>query len=74
MPENPSGIASDGEAAGKLLFDETEVAFRFAVSPRLVRELWNRRELTGVKVGRFVRFSEADLVEYIERHRVRAVR
>jgi excisionase family DNA binding protein len=52
-----------------------EGAARFlGVSPRLVRELWQRRELTGIKVGRRVRFTRADLNDYVTRHRVEAVR
>jgi hypothetical protein len=32
------------------------------------------RELSGTKVGKRVRFSDADLIAYIDRHRVKAVR
>jgi excisionase family DNA binding protein len=52
------------------LADEEELARRWGVSPRLIRELWARRELGGVKVGRKVRFSEADIAAYIDAHRV----
>jgi excisionase family DNA binding protein len=44
------------------------------VTPRLVRELWARKELGGVRVGRRIRFREQDLAEYVERHRVGPVR
>jgi excisionase family DNA binding protein len=44
------------------------------VPPRLVRELWQRRELAGIKIGRRVRFSREDLDDYVRRHRVEANR
>ena len=44
------------------------------VTPRLIRELWARRELAGIKVGRRVRFSEEDLLDYVKRRRVEAKR
>lgn len=50
------------------LYDLSNAAVRLGVSPRMVRELWARRELGGIKVGRHVRFSEADLIEFVERH------
>jgi excisionase family DNA binding protein len=66
------GANRGGEDGGKIppLSDEEELARRWGVSPRLIRELWARRELGGVKVGRKVRFSEADIAAYIEAHHV----
>jgi excisionase family DNA binding protein len=43
-------------------------------TPRHVRRLWQERRLAGIKVGKAVRFSEADLHAFVERHRVEAVR
>lgn len=56
------------------LIDYDGAAVFLGVSPRLVRELWQRRELTGVKIGRRVRFTQADLNDYVTRHRVEAMR
>jgi excisionase family DNA binding protein len=64
---------SNAESASGLLDYESAARF-LGVSPRLVRELWQRRELTGVKVGRRVRFTQADLNDYVTRHRVEAMR
>lgn len=49
----------DAEAAAKYL----------NCSTRLVRELWNRREIPAIKVGRLVRFHKDDLDKYIDSHR-----
>ena len=56
------------------LLDYEGAAMFLGVSPRLVRELLQRRELTGVKVGRRVRFTQTDLNDYVTRHRVEAMR
>ena len=53
-------MSEDGHSNAKPasgLLDYEAAAMFLGVSPRLVRELWQRRELTGVKVGRRVRFS-----------------
>lgn len=57
-----------------MLLTPEQAAEWLQTTPRHVRELWQRRELGGVKVGRLVRFREADLLAYIERQRVVAVR
>lgn len=44
------------------------------VTPRMVRELWARRELAGIRVGKHIRFTRADLAKYVEHHRVESVR
>lgn len=56
------------------LLDGSEVAARLGVTARTVRELWARGKLSGVKVGRRVRFTEEDLADFIERNRVRHAR
>jgi len=52
------------------LHDWESAALWLGVSPRLVRELWAKRRLGGVKVGRCVRFRDQDLDDFIERNRV----
>jgi excisionase family DNA binding protein len=53
---------------------QADVAKRLACKERLVRELWTRRELPGVKVGRFVRFRPEDVEAYEASHYVTAKR
>lgn len=66
-------ISSPVAPAGGLLGVEDAAEF-LACSPRMVRELWARRELPGVRVGRLVRFSRCDLEAYIAARRVPAAR
>jgi len=54
------------------LLDMDEAAWYLKQSPRWVRTKWSTRELTGIKVGRAVRFRVSDLDAYIETHRVEA--
>lgn len=61
---NPSGGLLDYQAAARYLCTTT----------RHVRELWTRRELAAIKVGRSVRFTKTDLDAFIAANRVRAVR
>jgi excisionase family DNA binding protein len=61
------------DASGALL-DYREAARYLCTTPRHVRELWSRRELAAIKVGRSVRFAKADLDAFIAANRVRAVR
>jgi excisionase family DNA binding protein len=56
------------------LLDYDGAARYLCTTPRHVRELWARRHLAAIKVGRSVRFSQADLDLFIEAHRVKAVR
>lgn len=74
MLDNIETTKSRGDAVSPQLYDYEGAAKYLCVTPRLVRELRARRELSAIKVGRRVRFTEADLVAYIERHRVEAVR
>lgn len=62
------------DLAVEQLRDFDGAASFLCTSPRHVRRLWQERRLAGVKVGRAVRFTEADLLAYIERHRVESVR
>ncbi len=47
------------------LRDYEYVADRLGVSTRMVRRLWASRELRAVKVGRHVRFTDAEITRYI---------
>lgn len=56
------------------LVDIDGAARHLGCTPRLIRELWTRRVLPAVKVGRLVRFDLDDLDQYIDAQRVPAVR
>ena len=66
-----SAPTCDGSSGSGLL--DYEAAARYlCTTARHVRELWARRELAAIKVGRSVRFTKADLDAFIEaRHAVR---
>lgn len=51
------------------LMDAQAAAKYLDCSVRLVKDLWNRREIPAIKVGRLVRFHKADLDRYIESQR-----
>jgi excisionase family DNA binding protein len=63
----------DGEGCGSLL-DYEEAAAYLCTTPRHVRELWARRQLAAIKVGRCVRFTKGDLDAFIAANRVSAAR
>jgi excisionase family DNA binding protein len=70
---NAARVGVDHRGPGGLL--DYEAAARYlGTTPRHVRELWAKRYLAGVKVGRRVRFRIADLDAFIAAHRVPAVR
>jgi excisionase family DNA binding protein len=48
------------------------VAARMGLSPHTVRQLARRRALAHYKIGRRLVFVEADVVAYMQRHRVEA--
>lgn len=50
-----------------------QVAEILHVTPRLVRELWQRRQLGGVKVGRLVRHRRSDVERYLAERKVEPV-
>lgn len=56
------------------LLDYEQAAKYLGTTPRHVRELWAKRRLPGVKVGRLVRFDIGDLDKFIESNRREAVR
>lgn len=53
------------------LLDKSQAAAYLNTSESHVYKLWNRRELTAVKVGRLVRFHRDDLDNYIAQNRKR---
>jgi excisionase family DNA binding protein len=56
------------------LLDVSGAAEYLGVTDRQVRDLWAKRKLTGVKVGRLVRFDQRDLDRFIEDNRFEAFR
>jgi excisionase family DNA binding protein len=63
----------DGEECGNLLDYEGAAAY-LCTTPRHVRELWARRQLAAIKVGRCVRFTKVDLDAFIAANRVSPAR
>ena len=72
MQPKSDGKPLQDSAVPPHLRDWNGAASVLGVTPRMVRELWARREISGVRVGKHVRFRDADLADYIERHRVEA--
>jgi excisionase family DNA binding protein len=56
------------------LMDYAEAARYLCTTPRHVRELWAKRYLAAIKVGRHVRFSRTDLDNFIAARRVEPAR
>lgn len=48
------------------LLDRAGAAEYLATTERHIQDLWNRREIPAVKIGRKVRFHKDDLDRYIE--------
>jgi excisionase family DNA binding protein len=51
------------------LFNTKEAGERLRVSESTVRRLFRRRQLNGLKVGRGLRFTQEEILAFIERHR-----
>jgi excisionase family DNA binding protein len=62
------GTESDG------LLDYEAAAAYLCTTPRHIRELWAKRQLAAIKVGRCVRFTKEDLDAFIAANRVGAAR
>jgi excisionase family DNA binding protein len=62
------------EAGDNRLLDCEGAAAYLATTPRHIRQLWEERRLTAVKLGRLVRFRRQDLDAYVERNVHPAVR
>lgn len=56
------------------LLDYNQAAKHLGTTPRHVRELWAKRRLPGVKIGRLVRFDQRDLDRFIAENRREAQR
>lgn len=70
--DNPANRSSRDSASGASvspLLDLSGAAEYLSTSERHIRELWNRRELPAIKVGRKVRFHKDDLDRYINERR-----
>jgi excisionase family DNA binding protein len=65
--------SNTGEFEDSLL-DYAGAARYLCTTPRHIRELWAKRYLAAIKVGRCVRFSKKDLDAFISARRVRALR
>jgi excisionase family DNA binding protein len=64
----------EGLSPAKGLLDYDGAAAYLSTTTRHVRELWQRREITAVKVGRLVRFTQEDLDTYVRSQRQPALR
>ncbi len=64
------------KAAGEVpsLLDSGEVARRLGVTERHVRRLVAERRIPFIKVGRFVRFNQEAVADWLVRSSVEAVR
>jgi len=52
-----------------ILFNTKEAADRLRISEATVRHLFRGHKLSGLKVGRGLRFTEKEILAFIERHR-----
>jgi len=52
-----------------ILFNTKEAADRLRISESTVRHLFRGHKLSGLKVGRGLRFTEKEILAFIERHR-----
>ena len=50
-------------------FNTKEAGERLRISESTVRRLFRRQQLKGLKVGRGLRFTEEEILAFIERHR-----
>ena len=51
------------------LFNTKEAGERLRISESTVRRLFRGHKLNGLKVGRGLRFTEKEILAFIERHR-----
>jgi len=64
--------ATPPQAPGRLL-DTAAAAIRLDLSKRTLQTLVARREVDFIRIGKSIRFAEADLDRFIESRRVMAV-
>jgi excisionase family DNA binding protein len=55
----------------RTLFTAKEAGERLRISESTVYRLLRGRQLKGLKIGRALRFTEEELIDFIERHRER---
>ena len=53
----------------KMLLTAKQAGERLRISESTVYRLLRGRQLKGVKIGRLLRFTEEELMDFIERHR-----
>ncbi len=58
------------ETARTQLLTPEEAAERLSTTKRFIRRLVEERKITFIKVGRFIRFTDADLDTYIAERKV----
>ncbi len=56
------------------LYDKSGAAAYLNTSIRHLERLWTERRITGVRIGRKIRFAQRDLDAYIEANRIEAMR
>jgi hypothetical protein len=54
---------------GRLAFTEPEAAVLLGVKPHVLRDCRRRGELQGAKVGSRIVYTQADLLEFLERQK-----
>jgi excisionase family DNA binding protein len=67
-----NGSVAMGTDLQKLLYDVTEAAQRLGVKPSWLYERTRRNALPCRRLGKYVRFSEADLLDIMESAKVDA--
>ena len=55
------------------LFNTQEAGERLRVSESTVRRLFRRHQLNGLKVGRGLRFTQEEILAFIESHREQVI-
>ena len=61
------------ESSHFTLLKTTPAAEVLGISRRTLQELVAAREVACIKIGRSIRFSPADLADFVERNRVKAI-
>lgn len=74
QPQAGHTTRATADATGGGLLDYEAASRYLCTTTRHVRELWAKRQLAAIKVGRSVRFTKADLDAFIAANRVRAAR
>jgi excisionase family DNA binding protein len=67
-PETP------GPQSELQLLDVNQVAVRLSVTPRFIRRLVDERRIPFCKLGKFVRFDQADIAAWVDDQRIGATR